>query len=327
MVAPGSGPARYRSRMQGFESGLVDIVREFLRSDHLLRRAFGRYRSGDLSWEEVQQIAGDDDSSALFRLKERCHALFRAGELDRNTARMGLFDLAVGSLFHEAMKLRENYYQLEVYAPKVAQARQAAGADAGPLFEEFDRILVTSRARLAEAVEESEALLYQTRQQFRSLVSVHKDSGLVARFLLENASRAEEVLGEPLDAFFAWMHGAPATGYALAARSYLSSGFFDEAGRALAQALARDPQRKEWKRAAAYAAGMSSYLRGRYSDALRQLDEWVEAQPEPDEAQLARLAHSAISHLGQLGEGEDGVSLAAEAERLAERLSPLAAAS
>jgi len=133
------------------------------------------------------------------------------------------------------------------------------------------------------------------------------------------------VLGEPLDAFFAWLHGSAAIGYGVAARSYLDSGFFDEAGRALAQALARDPQRAEWKRAAAYAAGMSSYVRGRYEDSLRHLAEWIEARPEPCEARLARLAHTAISQLGHLAEGESRSRIASEAEQLAKRLSPLVA--
>ena len=56
---------------------------------------------------------GDGEDSVLFRLKERCHALFRGGEQPSEVVmrREALFDLAVGSLFHEAMKFRENLYQ------------------------------------------------------------------------------------------------------------------------------------------------------------------------------------------------------------------------
>src|SRR5215831_5009120 len=96
-------------------------------------------------FEEVQALAGDTESSALFRLKERCHALFRAGELGGDLPRVALFDLAVGSLFHEAMKLRENLYQLQVYAPKVEAARSQAEPGSEELFEEFARILAASR--------------------------------------------------------------------------------------------------------------------------------------------------------------------------------------
>jgi len=83
------------------DAGLVDIVREFLSVHGLLRRLFERHHAGSLRFEEVQALAGDNESSPLFRLKERCHGLFRAGEVGG----AALFDLAVGSLFHEAMKV------------------------------------------------------------------------------------------------------------------------------------------------------------------------------------------------------------------------------
>ena len=163
-----------------------------------------------LRFEEVQALAGDNEASPLFRLKERCHGLFRAGEVGG----AALFDLAVGSLFHEAMKLRENLYQLEVYAPKVERARARAGPGSEGLFEEFERILVASRVRLAEALAECEALLEQTRRQFQALLASHRDNGLVIRYLIANAGPAEAVLGEPLDSFFARICGDAASAYA-----------------------------------------------------------------------------------------------------------------
>ena len=170
---------RYAAAVRSAPIGLVDIVREFLLAHRLLRRLFERHRSGELRFEDVQALAGDTEASVLFRLKERCHALFRAGGFDDGLPRVALFDLAVGSLFHEAMKLRENFYQLEVYAPKVEAARRDAESGTEGLFEEFARILAASRDRLAEAFAESEALLEQTRRQFRVLLRAHRMNGLV----------------------------------------------------------------------------------------------------------------------------------------------------
>ncbi len=311
--------------MRTEDAGLVQIVREFLRADRSLRALFARYRQGSLEWSEVQRLVGDDESSVLFRLKERCHALFRTRDPVDELQRVALFDLAVGSLFHESMKLRENFYQLVVYAPKVEALRQRAGTGSEALFHEFGRILSASRARLAEAVEETEALLEQTRRQLRVLLEAYRDNGLLTRSLLENAALAEEVLGEPLDDLFQRIHGDATAAYALASRSYLDSGYFVEAERALAEALARDPERSDLRRAAAYAAGMSAYLRGRYAEALRHLDHWVDAEPPADEAGFATLAHSAVAQLGDLVEGDEA-ALVERAGRLARRLEPLAAA-
>jgi len=313
--------------VRSVEAGLVDIAREFLLAHQQLRELFERHRSGTLRWDEVQRLVGDTEASVLFRLKERCHALFRAGELASEallppaTARVALFDLAIGSLFHEAMKLRESFYQLEVYAPKVEAVRSQVEPGAEGLFEEFARILAASRERVAEALAESEALLEQTRRQFRVLLAAHRGNGLVLRYLLENASLAEGVLGESLDDFLASIHGDAVAGYALAARSYLESGYFDEARRALGEALARDPTRASLRHAASYADGMSAYLRGRYEDALRHLEGWAEGRSEGGDQAFRELALAAVSRLGQLVEGERLASIADRAGALARRLS------
>lgn len=302
--------------MRPTEAGLVDIVREFLVVHRLLRRLFERHRRGQLRFEDVMALAGDTEASPLFRLKERCHALFRAGEV-RGDA---LFDLAVGSLFHETMKLRENLYQLEVYAPKVEAARTQADPGSEGLFEEFARILDASRARLAEAAAECEALLEQTRRQFRGLLVAHGSSGLVARYLIENAALAEEVLAEPIDPFFAGVHGSAADAYAIASRSYLESGYFEEARRTLATALAHDPSRADLLRAVGYAEGMSAYERGRYAEALTHLESWACEAPPAEEEPFRALAHTAVLRLPPLVDGPDKAELTERAQILARRL-------
>ncbi|HSJ95832.1 MAG TPA: hypothetical protein VLC53_02095 [Myxococcota bacterium] len=303
------------------EAGLVDIAREFLLAHRELRRLFERHRLGSLRWEEVQRLVGDDEASVLFRLKERSHALFRSGDAGAELPRVALFDLAVGSLFHEAMKLRENFYQLEVYAPKVEAARIDAAPGSEALFEEFARILRASRVRLEEALGESESLLEQTRRQFGELLAAHRENGFVTRYLLENASLAEEVLGEPLDALFASIHGDAVAGYALAARSYLESGYFDEARQALAEAAARDPGRATLRAAAAYAEGMSAWLRGDYEHALEHLERWGAGPLRPEDARFRALALAAVSRLGQLTEGERADALVGRAAILSRTLS------
>ena len=312
---------RYAAAVRSAPTGLVDIVREFLLAHRLLRRLFQRQRSGGLRFEELQALVGDTEASVLFRLKERCHSLFRAGALGDDLPRVALFDLAVGSLFHEAMKLRENFYQLEVYAPKVEAARREAESGSEGLFEEFARILAASRERLAEAFAETEALLEQTRRQFRVLLRAHRNNGLVTRYLLENTELADEVLGESLDGFLTEIHGDPVAAWALAARSYLDSGYFDEARGALNEALARDSARAELRRALAYADGMTAYLRGRYDHALRDLERWAEGGPVAGEEAFRELALAAVTRLGTLAQGADqdgmGERVAALAQRLA----------
>lgn len=313
--------------MPGVSTGLVDIVREFLEAHQLMRRLFARYRDGELHFDELEELVGDDEASLLFRLKERCHTLFRPrGEKDRPTVRREeLFDLAVGSLFHEAMKFRESFYQLEVYGPRVRLLRSQAGEDVDPLFEDFEKILDALTPRLQECLQESEALLEHTQEQLRVLLVEHRESGYVARYLLENQALVEDVFGEKIDALLARIHGDAAAGYGCAARSYLVSGHYSDAERAFASAIARGGDRAPMERLSAYARGMADYLAGDYGRSIDWLGRWVDAAGEPD-AKLADFAHAAVSRVGQLTLGEDKERVTTAASALLERLAAIRSA-
>src|SRR5262245_34917222 len=214
--------------MRGTRPGLVQIVRDFLAADRLLRELFARQRAGTLRFEDLRELVGDDEHSVLFRLKERCHTAFRRASDGDGVAlaREALFDLAVGSLFHEAMKLRENFYQREVYGPRVRALRTRAGTDAVELFEEFDRLLAGVSARLEEGLREVQTLLAQTVEQLRLLLSVQRGDGAVARFLIENTERVTETFGSTPDALLTELYGSTAEAYRLAGTSYLESGYY-----------------------------------------------------------------------------------------------------
>jgi hypothetical protein len=304
------------------ESSIVDIAREFLAVHRALRGIAGSFRAGALRFDDLERFVGDDERSALFRLKERCHTLFRSdtasGEPEIGPS--ALFDLAVGSLFHEAMKLRENFYQSAVYAPKVDAVRAAGVADAGGLLREFDKIVRDARTRTAESVAESETLLRQTTAQFRELLRDHLANGRLARFLVEQRDALAEVLGGSPDGALAALYGSAGAAWRRAATSYLTSGFFTDARGALAEAAAHGDTSADVARQRAYADGMSAFLAGRYDEALRGLSAWLDGRPEPSERKLAELAIAASSRIGQLVEGDAalGERAAAVTQRLRE---------
>jgi len=306
--------------MRSLPAGFVEIVRDFLTVHQLVRWLLERYRSNELRFEELTNLVGDDEGSVLYRLKERCHALFRqAPSPGMDVRREALFDLAVGSLFHEAMKFRESFYQREVYGPRVRELRSAAGEDADPLFEDFEKILGAVALRLEETLHETEALLSHTREQLRVLLGERRENGHVTRYLLENAELVEEVFGGTLDEILADIHGDASSAYATAARSYLVSGYYVEAEQAFAEARARGGEQEDLQRLSAYAHGMGAYLAGDYGVSVDWLGRWIESAPM-DEAKLAGLAHSAISKIGQLTLGDDKERVVADAASLLEKL-------
>jgi hypothetical protein len=310
--------------MASREAALVDVTREFLAAHRLMRSLFSRYRNAQLRFEELEDLIGDDERSVLFRLKGLCHALVRR-EVDRRDVvmrREALFDLTVGSLFHEAMKFRENFYQREVYGPRMRALRRESGPENEALFQEFEKILSAVAQRLEEGLYESEALLLQTREQLALLLVEHRENGFVTRCLIENRDDVAAVFEADLDALLARIHGDAATGYGVAGRSYLASGYFAEAEAALARALAYGIRCAAADRLSAYARGMTAYLAGDYAASVERLAQWVAAAPS-DDAALAGLAHAAVAKMGSLVQGEGRERIVAEAGRLLEGIERL----
>jgi hypothetical protein len=309
--------------------GFVDVVRDFLVAHREFRRLFALFRAGRLRFEDLDPVFVDDERSVLFRLKERCHALFRPrGIRARGTRyREVLLDLAVGSLFHEVMKFRESFYQREVYGPQVRALRGQTNDEAEEaLFGEFERILATVSVRLDEGLQEVEALLEQTRSQLARLLAEHADDGLVMRCLIEHRELVEEVFGEDLDALLGRLQrGRADRAFALAAGSYLESGHYEEAERAFAEAESRGGDAAELRRGAAYARGMRAYLAGSYAESVAQLAVWAR-DATPAESFLAGLAQAALSKLDRLVPGSDRSAVLRPAGALVERLSGLRAA-
>jgi tetratricopeptide (TPR) repeat protein len=312
--------------MEGVRTGLVQLVRDFLTAHQAIRHVFAQYRAGTLRIEDVQAFVGDNDRSALFRTKERCHSLFRESSGSRTVGvrREALFDLAVGSLFHEAMKFRENFYQREVYAPRVELLRDEAGDDARALFEEFEHILDAADSRLQEALNETEALLEQTCDQFRLLLAGYRDDGLIARCLIEHRALADDVFEEGLDELFAQLHGNAVDGYVIAARSYLESASFGRARAMLQRVSEMRALDSSLRRLSTYAEGMQAFLDGRYDESLCTLNQWIDQEPDESEDAHATLALAAVSRIDRLVAPSERDEMGKQGKALAARIEPFA---
>jgi len=324
VAATAAGDCAYNDAMRDLRTRMVDIVRDFLVAHQELTDLFHAFEEGRLHFEGVHRLVGDDAASVLYRLKERCHAIFRAsdGGSVPEMRREALFDLAVGSLFHEAMKLRENLYQQEFYVPRVRDLRATGEEEeeAGELLEEFAKILAVSAARLEEAVNETRILLTQTRQQLRLLMADHRENGLMARCLYEEEERVIVVFEEGLDGLYTRIFGSPFEGFMVVARSYLDSAYFAEALTALGDARSRAEGHGEIHHLACYAEGMQAFLSGAYGQSLERLREWLDGGLDEGERARLDLALGAVSSVPNLVEGEAREALLDDAKQLSDRL-------
>jgi hypothetical protein len=302
-------------------TSLVEILREFLEAQLLLHELAERFRRDELTFSELQRFVGDNEGSVLFRLKEKCHVLFRSEAPGRRKTRLreALFDLAVGSLFHEAMKFREDFYQREVYGPRVRKLRADAGDDAAQLFLRFERILSSVSDRLDVGFAETESLMEQSWEQLRVLLADQSEPGLVTRFLIERGSSIDALVSPGLDDLLAEIHGSTALGYESAARSYLLSGHYTAAVAAFEEASARGPISDSVRHLPFFARGMAAYLEGDYAACVARLKEWV-ASGSATVSELSRIAHAALSSLDQLIEGPDRDEVLVETSSLLEKI-------
>jgi len=305
---------------------LVDLVRDFMAAHGALTKLSQRFRDGALRFEELRALIGDDDRSVLFRLKERSHAAFRRRAGDANDSTRGelLFDLTVGSLFHEAMKFRESFYQQEIYGPQVRALESESTSDGDALFQEFEKILASVSERLAEGMQETLILADQTAGQLRSLLTEQVETGVVTRHLIENAATVEAIFDCPLDAFLTEIEGSAALGFERAGRSYLTSGFYPEAHSAWGGAIERGGDAARLGRLAGYAAGMAAYLSGDFADCVVKLDGWYE-NGRDDERELEAIARAAVSKIEQLADGANREATIAAAAALVARIREAAA--
>jgi hypothetical protein len=305
----------------------VELVREYIAVNQTLRNMFDRFRQGLPCFDEVAQLVGDSDESILFRLKERCHSLFRhdpgASAQIHNEV---LFDLTLGSLFHEAMKLRENLYQQEVYMPRVERLLEEHGRDPGTFFVELENIQIAGADRTVDALRETEGLLSQTRDQLLALLSAHSESGLMTRNLVENAKLVEDVFGMDMASILVGIHGDAAAGYRVAAHSYLASAFFSEAVGCLdsseeqVQPHGEVGAHAEVGRLRNYATAMLHFTAGAYAQSLESFEEWLDSEPGDDELRYLEFAESALSRFRKLVDEDASSDLLTAAESLVARI-------
>jgi hypothetical protein len=255
------------------ERRLAQIVRDFIDAYVLAGEIARGLGDGTLEFARVERLVGNAEDSVLFRLKEDCHALFRSDQ-DRPAGELAaeeLFDLAAGALFHEAMKFREGFYVTRSYGPRLERMRQA-GTASRPLLEAFGSVLDSGRRRVDESVVELESLLRETREQLLIVLRQMGASGAVARALVEDRARSEQVFGVALDELLAYVYGDTERAYERAIGDLLDNGHFEEAGALLARAELRELP--ACRAAQPYAAGMASYYGGRFADAVAQLERW-----------------------------------------------------
>ena len=253
---------------------ILEIVRDYLYSHIRFQSIYKKYKAHTLSFDDVEEFVTDKDPTVpLFNLKESCHMLFRYQGEEHCSDEEKLLDLAIGSIFHEAMKLRENLYQLKVYKPRYLQIQdsQQTSDYERNLLQEFMKIGAKTEKRLAESMTETKRLFRDTLEQLAHLLPRYKDNAVLIKFLLRNKDLLQQAFGRRrgLKIIADMFSGGLGEAYDVEGRSYLASEHYDLAAQFFSQAQKYRAQDQGLKGLYLYACGMDGYYKNRYQDTVR----------------------------------------------------------
>jgi hypothetical protein len=178
------------------EKKQIDLIRESISTYNLCREVIDLYAKEKLSFSRMEEFVDDRGKSSLYRLKQMCHDLFR--NVDDATYREKFYDITVGYIFHEAMKLRENVYQLEYYKPQYTTLLNSEELTSleKRVIHEFDLLIHKAEKRLKVGLQEVKGLLRDLVAQLKDLLKLYRNNYLLPRFVLENEKALVKIYGK-----------------------------------------------------------------------------------------------------------------------------------
>jgi hypothetical protein len=253
---------------------ILEIVRDYLYAYIHFQSLYDQYKAQTLNFDDVEKFVTDKDPTLpLFNLKESCHMLFRYQGEEECSDEEKLLDLAVGSIFHEAMKIRENLYILEVYKPRYLQIQNSKESSdyKSNLLQEFIKIGLRTDKRLAESILETKRLLHDTLKQLAHLLPRYRDNPVLMRFLLRNKELLQQAFGKRkgLQVIADMYAGGLGEAYDVEGRGYLASEHYDLAAEFFNRALKYRIHDQVLQGLYLYARGMDGYYKNRYAATLR----------------------------------------------------------
>ena len=253
---------------------LLEMVRRLLLAEAAFQEIFGKYKEGKLRFSDIGNWVDERGQSLLYNLKEQSHSLFRVGAKGPVHRNEWLLDLAIGSIFHEAMMLRENIYQMEVYRPRYLQFKSKVGKTAYEYernyLQQFERIISRAEQGVQEGMEETRSLFEDAVEQLIDFFKGNSANPYLARFLLEHQPLLQKVYGDrkAKEIFYLMFEKGLLDAYSLAGRGYLQSGHYDLASFYFAKALKMDPSDHELQFFMNFSLGMNAYYKNAYSKTM-----------------------------------------------------------
>lgn len=227
------------------DSFVRDVLRDFCQIASALENHFSDYdASGSVSFHFFDDILGRQNSKGLlWRLKDTSHLLFRNEEQTSFAVFGEYLDWALGYIFHECIKLKEDAYQQMNYKPRFRQLQQseALTPEEQHIGSELYAVIKQTSESIEREVRRIRFIIFHCKRLFILYLPLHHENPLLARFLYAQSDLVHSVFkGYAEELTHAIYAGGVHHMYALAAQSLEEGGWVDEAlkARQLEQSLA-----------------------------------------------------------------------------------------
>ncbi|MCG8531383.1 MAG: hypothetical protein MI749_12045 [Desulfovibrionales bacterium] len=220
-----------------------DVLRDFCTVSSILEEQFTRFTdSGAVSFTEVRNLLGNTmNKGLLWRLKDTAHHLLRTDPHAPVVAKA--LDWAIGYIFHECIKLKEDAYQQQHYAP-VFKGLEKPALENGisEELEPFAQLTSETRESMSREITRISFLLKRCKSLFCIYFAYNKENRLIARLLYSRNRLVQSVFGADYDTLISSIYGtAPENMYILAAEGLSEGGRLDEALGAAVEAVKINP--------------------------------------------------------------------------------------
>lgn len=223
------------------ESFVRDVLRDFCQVASALESHFAEYdASGTVSFYFFDDILGrQNNKGLLWRLKDTAHLLFR-NETSGCVALGEYLDWALGYIFHECIKLKEDAYQQMNYKPRFRrlQENENLPPEEQHIGTELYSIIKQTSESIAREVRRIRFILFHCKRMFVLYLPQHRENPLLARFLYARGILVRGVFkGYHEELLQSVYPEGLRTMYLLAADSLEQGGWTDEAKKAREMAL------------------------------------------------------------------------------------------
>ncbi|MEK7270199.1 MAG: hypothetical protein AAB215_04565 [Planctomycetota bacterium] len=191
-----------------------------------------RREGGLLSFERIDQM-----ETRLYHLKNETHRLHSRNRLSGSRAVKPdvLFDLLVGSIFHEMLHLKEYLYSITSYGPEYETLfKSREGSQKGTIDSELAallrRILDAARVELPRKTKEVQGLFQSATLQMERILRESPEDVRLPRLLYSSEPDLDEIYGPRglAEVFSRIYPGGAAEGFSRVGSSFLAAGFVVE---------------------------------------------------------------------------------------------------